>query len=318
MELTSKQKTVLLENKDVFEQIIKYEEEKATYYKERELKMAWDYGDVKSDGLTLYQFYKAKLLTMPYGSGGKHKNYALVDLPTIKQFLFDSEQDVVECEYSFEEKEIDIEHLFDNIIGYDDIKHIIKLSLRAKKPVHILLEGPPASAKSLFLMDLERLPNSRPILAGLSTKAGIRDILVDKPTYVEIDELDKVDNAGDLTALLSVMSDGRIIITKNNNYSEIKTTTWVFAACNSLNKINAELLSRFKHFKLPKYTPQEYKDIVSKLLVTEENTTQEIANYIAEQVVKYSKDVREAINVARLATTKKDVNEIIQTSGKYV
>jgi hypothetical protein len=41
--------------------------------------------------------------------------------------------------------------LFNPIIGFDDIKEIFQLSIKADKPVHILLVGPPASAKSLFM-----------------------------------------------------------------------------------------------------------------------------------------------------------------------
>ena len=40
--------------------------------------------------------------------------------------------------------------LFDNIVGYDDIKTLFNLSFSSEKPVHILLVGPPASAKTLF------------------------------------------------------------------------------------------------------------------------------------------------------------------------
>ena len=47
--------------------------------------------------------------------------------------------------------------LFDPIIGFDDIKEIFQLSINADKPVHILLVGPPASAKSIFMNCLTKL-----------------------------------------------------------------------------------------------------------------------------------------------------------------
>ena len=43
--------------------------------------------------------------------------------------------------------------LFDNIIGYEDIKKLFFLSFESQKPIHVLLVGPPASAKTLFMLD---------------------------------------------------------------------------------------------------------------------------------------------------------------------
>ena len=54
--------------------------------------------------------------------------------------------------YSSNKEKNDKIHFFQNIIGYDDIKKIFKMSLNSDKPVHILLVGPPASAKTLFML----------------------------------------------------------------------------------------------------------------------------------------------------------------------
>jgi Holliday junction DNA helicase RuvB len=43
------------------------------------------------------------------------------------------------------------EQLFDGIIGYNDVKRLFNLSFSSEKPVHILLVGPPASAKTFFM-----------------------------------------------------------------------------------------------------------------------------------------------------------------------
>ena len=53
--------------------------------------------------------------------------------------------------------------LFESIIGYDDIKKIFKMSLVSDKPVHILLVGPPASAKTLFMLEFLKLERSKGI-----------------------------------------------------------------------------------------------------------------------------------------------------------
>ncbi len=50
------------------------------------------------------------------------------------------------------------EELFSNIVGYEDIKKLFHLSLYSKeRPVHILLVGPPASAKTLFMLECMKL-----------------------------------------------------------------------------------------------------------------------------------------------------------------
>ena len=47
--------------------------------------------------------------------------------------------------------------LFSTIVGYNDVKKIFALSITSQKPVHILLVGPPASAKTLFMLECMKL-----------------------------------------------------------------------------------------------------------------------------------------------------------------
>jgi Holliday junction DNA helicase RuvB len=69
------------------------------------------------------------------------------------------------------------EILFEDIVGYNDIKQIFKMSLESDKPVHILLVGPPASAKTLFMLECMKLERSFFTLGSHSTKAGMIDYL---------------------------------------------------------------------------------------------------------------------------------------------
>ena len=52
------------------------------------------------------------------------------------------------------------EQFFDNIVGYSDIKKLFNMSFSSDKPVHILLVGPPASAKTLFMLECMKLERS--------------------------------------------------------------------------------------------------------------------------------------------------------------
>ena len=67
--------------------------------------------------------------------------------------------------------------LFDNIIGYDDIKKLFFLSFESQRPIHILLVGPPASAKTLFMLGCMKLERSYFTLGTHSTKSGMLDYL---------------------------------------------------------------------------------------------------------------------------------------------
>ena len=49
---------------------------------------------------------------------------------------------------------------FGNIYGCDDIKKLFKMALDSKDASSILLTGPPASAKTLFLQSLMKLKDS--------------------------------------------------------------------------------------------------------------------------------------------------------------
>jgi hypothetical protein len=46
-------------------------------------------------------------------------------------------------------------HFFGDVIGYNDIKKLIGMSINAYEPVHILFSGPPASAKTFYEMSYD-------------------------------------------------------------------------------------------------------------------------------------------------------------------
>jgi Holliday junction DNA helicase RuvB len=50
--------------------------------------------------------------------------------------------------------------LFHDIVGFEDVKYLFRIAIEAERPVHLLLCGPPASAKSLFMSSLTNLERS--------------------------------------------------------------------------------------------------------------------------------------------------------------
>src|SRR5215207_5452222 len=139
--------------------------------------------------------------------------------------------------------------LFDDIIGYEDVKELFKMAIKAEKPVHLLLCGPPASAKSLFMRSLTKLERSYYAVGSSSTKSGIIDYLFEyRPRYFIIDELEKM-NKKDQTSLLNLMESGILSELKHNQQRTTQLKTWVFASCNSTDKLLTPLLTRFKNVK---------------------------------------------------------------------
>ena len=208
--------------------------------------------------------------------------------------------------------------LFDSIVGYDDIKKLFQLSFGSQRPIHILLVGPPASAKTLFMLGCMKLDRSYFTLGTHSTKSGMVDYLFEKrPRYLIIDEIEHM-SIRDQTALLSLMETGIIAETKHMKTRNTQLKTWVFATSNQTNHMLTPLLSRFMvlHFKQYKY--ENFLDISIHMLA-QEGITKDVANEVAAQVwhKMKSKDIRDCIKIAHLAKTKNDVNWIVETLLKY-
>ena len=208
--------------------------------------------------------------------------------------------------------------LFDSIVGYDDIKKLFHLSFGSQRPIHILLVGPPASAKTLFMLGCMKLDRSYFTLGTHSTKSGMVDYLFEKrPRYLIIDEIEHM-SIRDQTALLSLMETGIIAETKHLKTRNTQLKTWVFATSNQTNHMLTPLLSRFMvlHFKQYKY--ENFLDISIHMLA-QEGIAKDVANEVAAQVwhKMKSKDIRDCIKIAHLAKTKNDVNWIVETLLKY-
>jgi len=213
----------------------------------------------------------------------------------------------------------DASSLFKNIVGYDDLKEIIRTAIRNESIVHWLFHGPPASAKSMFLLELQKLRFSKLIVGSRVSKAGLHQVLIeDAPLYLLFDELDKAKRSV-TTSLLSLMETGQVVTTLKGYVKTVERDTLVFATTNELKNIPRELLSRFQILEFPEYNRSQFMDICSSYVAQAENITEELARYIGEIVwddIK-SKDVRQVIRVARLAKTREAVDLTIGVLKKY-
>lgn len=278
--------------------------------------------EVHSMPAYLYKLYNEGILRITYKSR-RYTNYMLTDPDAVEKALALFEKSKKDSGY---DKPIAVpKDLFSDIVGFNDIKRTIVKALKSEKPIHILLVGPPASAKSMILEELwKRIDGAYMVLAGTSTKAGIREVLAEySPRLLLIDELDKIGDPKDLSVLLSWMEHQRIVITMRDRYEVVKCRyidgCKVIAACNREKIIPPELKSRFLVIRIKPYNEKQFMDIVINILTKREGKTRELAEYIGTKVLKelFSRDPRDAIKIARLANTREEVDEIVEMLKTY-
>ena len=215
-----------------------------------------------------------------------------------------------EIEEGQEEGEIPPD-MFDFILGHDQLKDLLWKSINAERPVHVLMVGPPASAKSMFLGELARLPFSRFTLGGGTSKAGLSDFLLEfRPKYLIIDEMDKM-ALTDQSILLSLMESGVVARLKKRMREIERMTTTVYAAANRDERIWPEMKSRFFTLHLKEYSEADFISISRAVLITREKVDPNLATLIAGLLSRQTRDVREAIHFGRLCKTDEDVRNLM-------
>ena len=210
---------------------------------------------------------------------------------------------------------------FSNIVGHSDIKKLLLKSVVSKEPVNVLLTGPPSSSKTVFVLEMrDALSNAYFVDATGATSAGMIDYLFGHDTkYLLIDEIDKM-KAKDQAALLNVMETGIISETKlNGKTRQKKMKLWIFATSNNVDKLSKALRSRFLELHLKEYSYEEFEDIVRNILRKKYGMDDDISEKIAHNVWNRlnSKDVRDAIRIAKLSKTSSDVDWLVNVKMKY-
>jgi len=264
---------------------------------EKEYKIGWSWRHVRIWPATLSRLFKDGYLENVFRSNS-YTGYHLSDLGKKLVVGAESEENPV-----VSNEPIPTDELFEDIIGHDDVKELLTACLLADKPVHVLLAGPPALAKSLFLWDIEQASGERAIwLVGSATsKAGLWDLVAERqPQVILIDELDKM-NVAETAALLSLMEGGRLVRAKRGRELNLSNQVRVVAASNRLNMLSPEIKSRFAICKLVAYSRSDYLTVVKGVLARREGLDRELADEVARRLDGISQDVRDAIRVARLA-----------------
>jgi len=299
--------------KRVAERALQIEDEEEAKRRENPEMYPWsgfEWTDIPAQTAVLNQFVIDELLVTG-GPRGTYRSrsttaYKLKDPELVRECL----EKLDEIEEGAEEDDIPPD-LFDFILGHDQVKDLLWKSINAERPVHILLIGHPATAKSMFLGELARLPFSRFALGGSTRKGGLEDYLLEfRPRYLIIDEIDKMDMR-DMSVLLSLMESGVVARLKKRMREIEKITTTVYAAANRDNNIWPELKSRFFTVHLPEYSEADFIQVCRGVLVSREGVDSKLANCIVKSIASHTRDVREAVHLGRLCKTSEDVDKLV-------
>jgi hypothetical protein len=216
------------------------------------------------------------------------------------------------------------ERFFSEIIGYADIKKLLLRCIRSsydnEEPIHVILDGPPASAKSTFLLEMQR--KLQDVYFVDSTNASgpgmVEYLFKNDVKYLLLDEVEKMSTA-DQNVLLNVMETGILTSTKVRKTATKKMNLSIYATTNNIEGISKPFRSRFMEFSLPPYSYDEFCEIAVNLLEKRYGHPEELSLKVADIVwnkIK-SKDVRDMLSIGRLSKTIDDVDFVATTLQKY-
>src|SRR5215469_12726840 len=200
-------------------------------------------------------------------------------------------------------KEIEL----NNIQGYDDIKDIVRRALDAEDNYNILFVGPPASAKTLFLLRIVDCKKGV-YFDGSNTTSRILDVLEEKRPKINcIDELYKMPRQFQ-EKLLNFMEGGHIKVDQmRKQYDFGIKGAKIFAACNEITRLSRPLQSRFRRLYLPPYTEEQFLEVSVKVL-----PRLKIAQVIGKAVWDQRGDIRDVISIGKLVRKNDGPEEVEQ------
>ena len=280
--------------RDVIEKILQLAEKPQFEYNKTLGFEAWQ---LNTDNKTLMELVKLGILEISLKTN-KSTFYRIKDVEKAKRFL---EVYNVKIDTS--------KPLFASIIGYEEQKEILKRVLESEKPIHLLLLGSPATAKTLFLLELTKIPNSI-YLTPYITYSGLFSYLDLEPKLILIDQLDNLKYPDVYRLLIDICEYG--IATKTSYNEKIVKTikTKIIASSNSVKRIPKALLSRFLILQFNKYSEEEFVNI-SKQLLKDYDLSEDVKDYIIEKC-KNSLDIRNVLKLANIVKTKEDVDKFMK------
>lgn len=282
----------------------------------------WKYHEVEAHHSKLNKLMRLGAIKVTLDTSN-HTYYQLKDREKIEDIIEKRKEIKEAMERSHEEiEEEEIpEDLFDAIVNYEEIKGLTMRSIEAEEPVHLLFEGEPATAKTLFMEEIARLPGAYFVeTGGRVSEAGLAErIYKHRPRYLIIDEISDI-NKDAFSVLKPFMESGTLDETISGGKEKIQLDCNVYGTTNYPDKIPYEIRSRFLDLYFEEYTKEEFLEICKKYLPARENVNEDLAEYIGKKVWEdLEGDIRKARSICRLSTqkTKEDVDNCLRVLRKY-
>lgn len=304
--------------------LINYEEQNKkpehSFIEDTEYDSFWEATDVGVKPQSLYQLEVNGVLKRVFDSNSTTA-YSLKDREAIKEIIEQSNlsQDGTRKEIHQYPDEDDLpDDLFDDVIGYDKVKWLLRRGITTQDITNFLLVGPTGSAKTVFLMCIEDKLDNAEFVSGKPTSGpGVLDMMfTDTPKYMLVDEMD--DMNGDVQKVLSQYTETGIVDeTKVGKDRKLHTNTKTFASANSMEPIIEQMQDRFLDLHFDPYTRDEYIEICRHILPRKEETPEDEAQTIAELLwdLEGEGDVRKAIQVARIS--RGDPEKVVDVLDEY-
>ncbi len=203
----------------------------------------------------------------------------------------------------------------DNIVGFDDIKNLIRetVNVKNKKKVNLLIAGYPGTAKTVFLLSIkdeleQQGANCHYIDCANLTGAGIMDLILTvyvndrkKIDFLLLDEIDKVDT-NHQRSFLNMLQTGIVKSTKKSDMRETKTNFSAIATANDINKIYKALFDRFLCVYVPAYDRDQFFSIGEAILQKKYHFSKNFAKIMTLKVWQTSRSMRRIDDIATLIT----------------
>lgn len=311
---------------DIVKRIIEYEknniEEDHAFIDDTDYDSCWDYKDVNTHPNKLYQLETNGLIDRVFDTNSTTA-YSLINREVIEDVVegLNNQYDdgMITKLHNFpDEDELEEMGIFDDVVGYEDIKFLMRRAMSSDDIVNILLVGPPGSAKTVFLMCINKLDDSVYVSGKPTSGPGFMDKMFDEtPRYMAIDEIDQMDT-DDQEILSEYTETGMLIETKGNNKKRsMRTNTKTFAAANNPSDILDNIENRFIDIHFDEYTREEFIEVCKHILPKNQGKSEEEAVQIAESVWELDGfgNVRKAIQAARLS--KGDPEKILGVLDEY-
>ena len=281
----------------------------------------WENTDIPHHPTQIYQLETHGFLERVFDSNSTTR-YSIPNRREVKKRLedldakFDGDSEVVM--HGFPDME-DLDGIFDDVVGYEDVKWLLKKALSSDDIVNILLIGPPGCGKTVFLRCIRRLEGASFVSGKRTSEAGFTDKMFDDlPRFMCIDELDDMDDEHQ-QSLSDYTEEGVIVETKGNDRRrELRTNTKTFASGNYTDNIIDQIENRFTDLHFDKYTLDEFKEVCRSIIPRDYGHDEEKAEEIAEAVWEMDgfANVRKAEDVASLSRDA-DPKKVVKVLENY-